>query len=410
MDGTDLGLHLERNLRLIRLHELLVRTNPWIAVFVLFSRSRFDLDGAVQLAGIYYLFVVLFEVPSGWMSDRVGRVPTLRLAALAWAGAFTCFALGDDRFAVIVVGQALLAAGYACLSGTDVTFHYDTLEALGRAREYADRQASVVSMGLLAGAAGALVGGVLGLADVRWAFVVSAVLAVGQLVVTGGFTEPPRRGRVEGIGRQVGVCLRYLGHLPTAWIFGYGIALVVQEHVAFTLLQPWITESLGRSPDELGAAPLVSGLIVAVTAVFGAAAARSSAALGRTLGVRFALVALGALSALIVTTMAASTHLLVLALVAIRSAQGAAAPVLISAVVAPVVEQHHRATFLSLDSLAGRLSYGGLLLVLSTDAGDNVSRVLWQLSAVAWVLVCVTFVSAVWVRRRHGAVSLDHWT
>ena len=76
---------LERNLRLIPLHQALISSFVWLPVFVLFTRARFDLDGALVLASLYYLFVVALEVPSGWMSDRVGRVLTLRVAALGFS-------------------------------------------------------------------------------------------------------------------------------------------------------------------------------------------------------------------------------------------------------------------------------------------------------------------------------------
>ena len=43
-----------------------------------------------------------------------------QLMMIAWVGAHACFSLGDDRFAVIALGQFLLAAGFASLSGTDI--------------------------------------------------------------------------------------------------------------------------------------------------------------------------------------------------------------------------------------------------------------------------------------------------
>ena len=393
---------LDSNLQLIAWLEVLTRANPWLAVFILFTRGRFGLDTAIQLQGIYYLSVVVFELPSGWMSDRFGRVLTLRLAASAWVVSFSCFTLGDDRFAVIVAGQILLALGYASLSGTDVTFHHDPLEALGRQGEYADRQGVVASRGLIAAAAAAIAGGTAGLVDLRGAFLLSVLLAFAQLSITLRLTEPPQLTHADAFYTQTRRCLSYLRHTPTAWIFGYGVAMVVLEHVAFTGFQPWVTEAMGRDPNELGAAPIVAGLTVAVTSLVGAAFARTAAPLGRRLGIRLALVVLGAVSATIVTVMSASASLFVLVLVAFRSAQGSAAPVLISAAVAPVVAQRHRATFLSLDSLAGRLSYGCLLLVVSVDAGGDVGRILRPFTTVAWVLVAATFVTAVLVRRRYG--------
>jgi MFS family permease len=392
---------LERNLRLIPWHELLVRTSPWIAVFVLFTRANFDLDGALRLASIYYLSVVVFEVPSGWMSDRVGRALTLRVAGLAWVLSFTCFIVGANNFMMVALGQILLAGGYASLSGTDVTFHFDTLEALGRSHEYGRHQARVASRGLVFGAVGALIGGAVGLVDLRMAFVASMVLALIQLAIAMQFTEPPRTDEASGFVSQISECLSYLRHIPLGWIFGYGIAMVVLEHVAFTLMQPWLTEALGRAPDELGSAPLVSGSIYAGVALIGAIFARASIALSERFGLRTSLVALGVLSATIVAVMAASTSVLVIVLFAFRSAQGSAAPVLISAAVAPELDQRHRATFLSLDSLAGRLAYGTLLFLVAADIDDDVTAGLVRLSFIAWLLVALTAVTAFAVHRRY---------
>ncbi len=404
-DDPQLRSRLERNLRLITWHELLVGTTPWLAVFVLFTRARFDLEGAIQLSGIYYLAVVAFEVPSGWASDRLGRVLTLRLVGAAWIGAFACWLIGDDNFTVIIAGQILLAVGFAALSGTDVTFHFDTLEALGRSEEYAERQSWVASRGLVARAVGVLAGGALGLIDLRLAFAASLVLAVGQLAVTLRFSEPPRTNRADDIVHQVGACLSYLRAAPLAWVFGYGVAMVVLEHVAFTLLQPWLTETLGQTADTLGSTPLYSGAVLAIMALIGAGFARSAATMGARFGVAPTLVGLGLLSAAIVTAMAAWQQLALLPLVALRSAQGAAAPILISAVVAPQVARHHRATLLSLNSLAGRLLWGSVLLVVSVDAADDVAGTLARLAVVSWALVVATAASAQWVERRHGAVA-----
>ena len=390
---------LERNLRLIPLHQALISSFVWLPVFVLFTRARFDLDGALVLASLYYLFVVALEVPSGWMSDRLGRVLTLRVAALGFIGAQVCFAVGDDTFAVILAGQFLLALGFASVSGTDVTFHYDTVEALGREREYTRRQARVSSIGYLTAAASALLGGLLGLIDVRWAFVASAILAVVQLGVAMQLVEPPRTGQASSFGRQLAMCASYLRSRWLGWIFFYGILLVTLEHVAFSIMQPWLTEVLDRSADDIGATPILAGGIYAVTAFIGAGAARSSALVEERVGTVVALVGISALSATIVTGMALSTHVVLLGLVAFRSVQGAAAPVLISGAVAPLTRQEHRATLLSLNSLAGRLGYGVLLLIVSTGADDDVLAVLGALAVIAWIMVGVLVLTGWWARR-----------
>ena len=81
-----------------------------------------------------------------------------------------------------------------------------------------------------------------------------------------------------------------------------------------------------------------------------------------------------------------------------RSVQGAAAPVLISAAVSPLVERRHRATFLSLDSLAGRLGWGLILFLVSADAGDAVQATLRVFAWISWAMVAVLLVSSLLVR------------
>ena len=71
---------LERNLKLIPLHQALSSSMVYLPVFVLFTRDNFGVSGALQIASLTYLFIVVLEVPSGWMSDLFGRVPTLSLA------------------------------------------------------------------------------------------------------------------------------------------------------------------------------------------------------------------------------------------------------------------------------------------------------------------------------------------
>lgn len=392
--GPEGEAGLARNLQLLPAHHALSRAFVWIPVFVLFTRARFDLDGALLLASLYYLFVVALEVPSGWMSDRLGRVVTLRLAAVCFVGAQASFLLGDDRFLVILLGQLLLAAGFASLSGTDVSFHYDSLEALGRADEYTRRQARLSAFGFSASAISAVLGGVLGFFELRLAFAASLAFAVGQLAVTFQLYEPPATVRADPLIAQLNLCFAYLRSRLIAWIFLYGTILVTLEHVAFTLMQPWLTEVLGHRPDDVRTTPLVAGATFAVVSFVGAGAARLSAPLQERFSTASILLGLAALSATIVTGMALWVSAAMLALVALRSVQGAAAPVLISSVLAPRLEQRHRATVLSLNSLAGRLGYGALLYVLADRAGEEVQPVLRILAVISWSLVAVLVVTA----------------
>ncbi len=400
----------QQNLRLIPYHQALTRAVVWMPIFVLFTRREFGLEGALALGSIYYFSVVVLEVPSGWMSDRFGRVVTLRLAAVGFVAAQGAYLVAGSSFALVAIGQMLLAVGFASLSGTDVAFHYDSLEAVGRAERFAEERSRVEAIGYITAAASALLGGFLGLVDLRLAFATSLLFAAAQLAVTFVLIEPPRSGHADRPARQVMRCLAYLSDRRLGWIFFYGVLMVTLEHVAFTNSQPWLTEVLGQDASEVGITPLVSGVTLAAVAFVGAGAARSSAALADRLGSVSALIALGVVSAVAVTAMALSFHLVVIGFLLLRSVQGAAAPVIIGAEVAPRVAKEHRATLLSLNSLAGRFGYSlllagvGLAVADQADPRSQVTESLAIVSVVSWLMIGSLVLSASVANGRASAV------
>ena len=83
------------------------------------------------------------------------------IATLALAGAHLLFFLGST-FAALALAQVLLAVGIAFNSGTDTSFHYESLDRLGRKREYAEREARASGNAFRGGAAATLLGGFAG--------------------------------------------------------------------------------------------------------------------------------------------------------------------------------------------------------------------------------------------------------
>jgi len=72
------------------------RTMAWLPVFFLFFSQHLSLEQVLQLEALYYLSVVLLEVPSGYFSDAIGRRPTLLISSIALALAYAVFLIGDN--------------------------------------------------------------------------------------------------------------------------------------------------------------------------------------------------------------------------------------------------------------------------------------------------------------------------
>jgi len=337
----------------------------WLPTSLLYFIDRFGLGGALRLQAVYYLAVVALEVPSGWFSDRVGRVATLRISAVCWVAAHVIF-LSAGSFVGVSTAQVFVAAGFAFASGTDVTFHYDTLESLGRAVEFTDRESVIRRYNLVALAAATLVGGALGVVDLRLPFAASLAAAVFQLVITMGLVEPPWQRPSTGAVRQFVAVLGNLRQRILVWVAFYVVGEVVTVHLTSELAAPYLAELLGESLDQINRAPLANGVLAAVVAIVGATVVRWVGPAARRFGPVAVFVVVAAIPMVTISAMALAASVFVLPLIVLRSVQTATASVLVPATVAPRVERQHRATFLSLTSLAGRLGYGSVLLALGT--------------------------------------------
>lgn len=388
---------LEANLGLYRFYGIASRLFFWFPTSVLFFLERTSLGTTFQLLSVYFLTVVALEVPSGWASDRFGRVLMLRLASVSWLLAYTLLVAAGSSFVLLAIGQMLVALGFASASGTDSSFHFDTLEAAGREGEFEEREGRVASNGLIGTTAAALIGGALGLIDLRLPFAASALAAVVLVVITARMVEPIPEHDHDADGTpllepppKLFDAVRYLGQPAIAWIFLFMLVQQPLESLALDNMQPWLTRATGATLDAAGRAPLYSGVLVAIISLIGAASARGASWFRQTLGLRRALTCLALIEVVILGAMALTFSPWIIGILALRSTQAAAGPVIVAAAVAPLVARNHRATFLSLGSLAGRGANGIALAWLGTL--DEFESVLTQSFAIG--LVCVALLMA----------------
>ncbi len=422
----------EDNLRWYRRHQLAAGALFWLPTVFLFLISRLGITTALQLQAVYYLAVVVAEVPSGWWSDRFGRVATLRIAALCWVAAHGLF-LAEPGLAGLAGAQVLLAAGFALISGTDVTFHFEAVEALGRADEYQDREASVRRHSLYATALSAAAGGGLGLVDLRLPFLAALVAAVAQLLAATRLREPgeldqpdaddptpdePTRRRIDPVADLVAAFGR-LRDPVLAWLAAVVVVQVIVVHLAGELTPPYLTFLLETDPTAPGRASLINGLVAAVVASVGALALHLLGPLDRRIGLRATLLVAALVPVWILGAMALVTSLVVLPLLALRGVNGAVNAVIVPGIVGGRVPSGQRATLLSMASLGGRLGYAGALGLLSLMAADGLRTALLLAAGVAALLWLVVALASMLVEdvpptmvhdhdHAHGAMTHDH--
>ena len=382
MPEVERRRRLERNLRLYPGYQLVLGFWPWIPVFFLYFSTRLSLDRVLLLESIYYAAVVLLELPSGYFSDRVGRRPTLLVSAACFIASYGLFYAGSS-FAAFALAQGLLAAGFAFNSGTDTSLHFDSLAALDRAHEYGQREARAARMGFLAGALGALTGGLAASFALRLAYGLSLVSSVLLLGIVLAMAEPhPAEGRprpaAPRILGQLRACLAQLRRPDLAWLFAFAVAMTVLIHIPYELYQPYLDLLAVRRGGTSWAwgsgtlpVPLASGLIMAASMLIGSwVAARSIRFADRRGTVVTLMLGLGFL-VLLTGVMGRVLAGWVVGLILLRNVARALMVAPLNAAVTPRLPEGQRATYLSIQSLAGRLAFSLTLVALSRLVGAD---------------------------------------
>ncbi|MHC5026034.1 MAG: MFS transporter [Planctomycetota bacterium] len=418
--------HLERTVRLYPWLHAFHSAYFWLPVFFLYFSKHLPLSEVLLLESIYYAAVFVIEVPSGWISDRFGRRRTLIVAALANIAACGLFAAGDS-LAWFMPAQVLLATSIAFMSGTDTALHYDALTELGRAGEYDDREARVVHIAALATAAAAMLGGLVGALSLGATYTLSLLAAVGALAITLLMSEPSHRVEPDdetGLGLLATIrrCLAMLRSRQLAWLFGFAVIAYALNHVPYHLNQPYVdlvitslegTDDDGARFGSNASTPIVLGLMTTVIMMFRSWAGRRSIAIRDRIGLVPLLLGSMALQVGLAIACAAVLHWSVAIALFARSVGTGLQAAPLNAAIVPRVNRTIRATFLSVKSLAGRLSYASLLFTMSwATRGEGSETMDWEsLSKMALtgavVGVAALVVLGVFVPRAVGASARD---
>jgi len=365
---------LQRNLTLYPWYAALFHAYFWLPVYFLFFQSKFDLANVLLLESIYFASVVAMEVPSGWFSDMFGRKRTLVAASLFLCTSYVLF-LGADSFNMFAIAQILLAAGIAFNSGTDTSFLLESTQALGVEDEYGQREAFATRANFLGTAVAGVFGGLAAMPDFRGAYVLSFIGAIGLLIITLRFTEPfpeiqnKNTSRV-GLFKQVTSCIGLLRNIRLFWLSAFAVFMIVMNHIPYEFYQPYV-EELASQYEIVKATPLLTSLHLTLTMLVAAWIASKSIQMRDQIGTVGTLISAAGLQLAMITVM----HLFVNAPSAIatllRSCPRALMTAPLNAAVAPNIPASKRATFLSLQSLFGRLGFASTLAIFAYVVGGD---------------------------------------
>jgi MFS family permease len=397
------GLCVERNIKLYPWFQACRNLLFWQPVWFLYFQNQLSASEAIILAAVLDVSSSLLEVPSGYMADRFGRRPTLILALLATIAGALLLGLGGD-FSWLLLGQFLLGAGIAFASGADSALLYDTLLETGREDEIAAQELKAWRYMFTGLALSAFLGGVMAMWSGAAAFLATALSGIAALAIAVQFREPGTAERPSGKRTALAdgrALAGYFRQSTLTWLFAVAVSMYVFSHVPFVFAQPFIAEML-RGVGLSAETTLVSGSVIAAMMLVSVAAGWYAGRVQEWLGTRGILLLAAAMQVALIGILMLATHPLAIAFLLVRMVPGALSRPFLLAAVHPWLASAHRATYLSLQSLCGRLGLAASLLMVSALApGDGVLEIPeLQVILLAYVIAGIIVVTALAVTSR----------
>lgn len=205
------------------------------------------------------------EIPTGVLSDWIGRKKTLVLSFCASALAAAAYALATDT-TLLFVGSVLFGVALSLMSGTDTAFVYENVESVGERDQFKKYEGHRRALGRYALVFSAVIGGVcIYFSDMHLAVAVTA--GVYALAAIGSLFLSDIREHVTPFGANVYAHIgeawrvmrqdRVLWHMSVGTMLSDGVGNVEYRVRAllFALVMPtWAVSVLG------GISNLASGL------------------------------------------------------------------------------------------------------------------------------------------------------
>lgn len=207
-----------------------------------FSEKGMSQSDIFLLQSVFSLTVVLLEVPSGWLADKIGRALVIQISAPIAAASMIGYGL-SDQYWQFVLFEILLAVASVCISGADQALLIDSLKADGKEDNYvrvAQRMHSWSFAGIVAGLPVSML--VVKLFGVSATLIADGMLtAIGALLVL-RLVEPPIHEAEELSGASAWQATKQLLRTrESRWLIALTVMLGASTYIGAWVAAPYYT-------------------------------------------------------------------------------------------------------------------------------------------------------------------------
>ncbi|MEO0836319.1 MAG: MFS transporter [Cyanobacteria bacterium J06642_3] len=172
-----------------------------IPTIILFYQSHgLDLSQAVLLKTILSLSILLFEVPSGYVADQLGRKFCLIAGSGVWIAGWLLYCVGHS-FTIFALAEILAGIAASLISGADTALAYETLLQLGRESYYRTLEGRLVAIAGVTEAVCGIVGATIAEINLVIPFYLQTACLIVYFCLALNLVEPKRHSSVTEISQ-----------------------------------------------------------------------------------------------------------------------------------------------------------------------------------------------------------------
>ncbi|MCB9892043.1 MAG: MFS transporter [Planctomycetes bacterium] len=346
------------------------------------------------LVSIGYAAMVVFELPTGWLADRIGRRLPMVLGPIFFSLGWFVTWLGTT-WHVFAIGQVSMSFGHAMISGPPSALLYEHLQTRGRAEDYLREEALQWRRVILGSAIAFGIGGLIGhFVSLGAAILTTAGLCLGAVPFALAIREterPDQPSRADDPAAQRPLLTRLghaLHHAEVLWLVATYVLLFFLLRFGFHTWQPWLAGSAG---DE----PLLLGVLYASFSFFSLPFVRLAPRVTRRFGDEATLVGLCVICSVSILLLSTGSSIWLVPLLYAQQVPFALHRPLAHAYANHRIDSTDRALVLSTLSFAGRLGFAAIFAIALDD--DDMVRDDYASVGVV-TLVCALIVW--WLRPR----------
>jgi MFS family permease len=211
---------------------------PTIVLF--FQENGLTLFQVMLTQAAFSATIVIFEIPSGYFSDKIGRKVTMITGLLFSMSGMYLFALAP-RFSGFIAAEILLGLGSSFISGTDSSLLYDTLITLNDEESHHKREGLFMSLGNYSESTASILGGLVAAYSMKFNFLIEGTLLLAAIILALFLVEPER----EKEGKEALTISHFmkdvkiiLSRKTTLYLVSYGALSGLGTFLALWYIQP----------------------------------------------------------------------------------------------------------------------------------------------------------------------------